>query len=173
MESITNNYPRPYCILSKALEEVGYKWLLEDSVATCFMTTTEPLFVNLIRRPGIDFQLGGPERQRYLTYRPARACICKPFKGLRNRIPAGRNRFLGSLNFYKYGLWSGPRILFQVAHPHDLIECGHNCICISIFRPRTGKSGTHGGTRIPNLRFRRPTPYPLGHAGLYERWALL
>ena len=28
---------------------------------------------------------------------------------------------------------------------------------------------THGGTRTPNLRFRRPTPYPLGHAGTY-RW---
>ena len=25
---------------------------------------------------------------------------------------------------------------------------------------------THGGTRTPNLRFRRPTPYPLGHAGI-------
>ena len=24
---------------------------------------------------------------------------------------------------------------------------------------------TLGGTRTPNLRFRRPTPYPLGHAG--------
>ena len=29
---------------------------------------------------------------------------------------------------------------------------------------------THGGTRTPNLRFRRPTPYPLGHAGnLYSK----
>ena len=27
---------------------------------------------------------------------------------------------------------------------------------------------THGGTRTPNLRFRRPTPYPLGHAGERE-----
>ena len=27
------------------------------------------------------------------------------------------------------------------------------------------KCDTHGGTRTPNLRFRRPTPYPLGHAG--------
>ena len=27
------------------------------------------------------------------------------------------------------------------------------------------KFRTHGGTRTPNLRFRRPTPYPLGHAG--------
>jgi hypothetical protein len=24
---------------------------------------------------------------------------------------------------------------------------------------------THGGTRTHNLRFRKPTPYPLGHAG--------
>ena len=32
-----------------------------------------------------------------------------------------------------------------------------------------GKNFTHGGTRTPNLRFRRPTPYPLGHAGSYGR----
>ena len=25
---------------------------------------------------------------------------------------------------------------------------------------------THGETRTRNLRFRRPTPYPLGHAGI-------
>ncbi len=35
-----------------------------------------------------------------------RARICKPFKASRNRIPAWRNRFLGSLNVYKYGLWA-------------------------------------------------------------------
>ena len=29
------------------------------------------------------------------------------------------------------------------------------------------KTCTHGGTRTPNLRFRRPTPYPLGHAGTF------
>ncbi len=33
---------------------------------------TEPEFVNLFRSPGIDFQPGGPVRQPYLTYRPAR-----------------------------------------------------------------------------------------------------
>ena len=27
------------------------------------------------------------------------------------------------------------------------------------------KCFTHGETRTRNLRFRRPTPYPLGHAG--------
>ena len=29
---------------------------------------------------------------------------------------------------------------------------------------------THGGTRTPNLRFRRPTPYPLGHAGILIKY---
>jgi hypothetical protein len=33
------------------------------------------------------------------------ARICKPFVGPRNLLPASRNRFLGSLNVYKYGLW--------------------------------------------------------------------
>ncbi len=40
-----------------------------------------------------------------LSYRLARARIYKPFKETRNRFPAWRNRFLGSLNFYKYRLW--------------------------------------------------------------------
>ena len=31
---------------------------------------------------------------------------------------------------------------------------------------RPTKVITLGGTRTPNLRFRRPTPYPLGHAGI-------
>ncbi len=34
-----------------------------------------------------------------------RASICKPFKEPRIRLPTWRNRFLGSLNFYKLGLW--------------------------------------------------------------------
>jgi hypothetical protein len=33
-----------------------------------------------------------------------RARICRPFKEPRNRFSAWRNRFLGSLNVYKYGL---------------------------------------------------------------------
>ncbi len=41
----------------------------------------------------------------------ARARICKPFKGHRNRVPCladlmSRNWFLGSLSVYKYSLWS-------------------------------------------------------------------
>ena len=36
----------------------------------------------------------------------------------------------------------------------------------SVLASTTNKNTcTHGGTRTPNLRFRRPTPYPLGHAG--------
>ncbi len=52
---------------------------------------TEPLFVFLLRSPGIDFQPGGPLRQPYLSYWP-------------DRLHRLRNRFQGSLNVYKYGL---------------------------------------------------------------------
>jgi len=34
-------------------------------------TVSEADFVNLLRGPGIHFQLGGPVRQPYLTYRPS------------------------------------------------------------------------------------------------------
>jgi hypothetical protein len=33
---------------------------------------TEPVFVNLVRSPGIASHPGGPVRQSYLSYRPAR-----------------------------------------------------------------------------------------------------
>ncbi len=55
----------------------------------------EPVFVNLLRSPGIDSQPGGPVP--YLTYRPARV------RSLEKSIPW--NRFLGPLNVYKFGLW--------------------------------------------------------------------
>jgi hypothetical protein len=59
--------------------------------------TSEPVFVDLLRSPGIDSQPGGTVRQPYLAYRPAR--LQKQAKS----IP--RNWFLGSINVYKYGLW--------------------------------------------------------------------
>ncbi len=59
----------------------------------------EPVFVDLLRRPGIDSQPGGPVRQPYFSYRPARV------HRLAKSIP--RNRFLGSINVYKYGLRAG------------------------------------------------------------------
>jgi hypothetical protein len=55
----------------------------------------EPVFVNLLRTIGIDSQPGGPVRRLYLSYRPAR------LHGLAESLP--RNRFLGSINDYKYG----------------------------------------------------------------------
>ncbi len=54
---------------------------------------TEPVFVILLRSPGIDCHPGGPVPQPYLSYRPAR--LHRPAES----IP--RNRFLGSLNVYK------------------------------------------------------------------------
>jgi hypothetical protein len=61
-----------------------------------FSERAEPVFVNLLRSPAIDSQPGGPVRQPYLTYRNAR------LQSLAKSIP--RNRFLGSLNVYKYVL---------------------------------------------------------------------
>jgi hypothetical protein len=56
----------------------------------------EPVFVDLLRRPGIDSQPGGPVRQPYFSSLLAR------LHRLAKSIP--RNRFLGSINVYKYGL---------------------------------------------------------------------
>jgi hypothetical protein len=56
----------------------------------------EPVFVGPLRSPEIDSQPGGPVRQPYMLYRPARQ------RRLAASIP--RNRFLGSINVYKYGL---------------------------------------------------------------------
>ncbi len=58
--------------------------------------SSEPEFVNFSRSPGIDSQSGGPVRQPYLTYRSTRLHM------LAESVPW--NRFLGSLNVYKYGL---------------------------------------------------------------------
>ncbi len=49
------------------------------------------------RGPGIDSQAVGPVRSPYLTYRPAR--LNRPTDSIL------WNRFLGSLNVYKFGLW--------------------------------------------------------------------
>jgi hypothetical protein len=62
------------------------------------ISKSEPVFVDLLRRPGIDSQPAGPVRQPYFSYRPAR------LHRLAKSIP--RNRFLGSINVYKYGLGS-------------------------------------------------------------------
>ena len=46
--------------------------------------------------------------------------------------------------------------------------------CPNILNQQQKKSlYTHGGTRTPNLRFRRPTPYPLGHAGILNKLSSL
>jgi hypothetical protein len=55
--------------------------------------SSEPVFVDHLRSPGIDSRTGGPVRQPYFSYRPA-----EPHRR--------RNRFLCSINDYKYGLWS-------------------------------------------------------------------
>jgi hypothetical protein len=69
---------------------------LEHVRSTLLSFQPEPVFLYLLRSPGIDSQPGGPVRKPYLSYWPAR------LHGLAKSIP--RNRFLGSINFCKYGL---------------------------------------------------------------------
>ncbi len=50
-------------------------------------TKSEPVFVNLLRSPGIDSQPGGPIRQPYLTYQPARLHrLAESIPGLLERL---------------------------------------------------------------------------------------
>jgi hypothetical protein len=67
------------------------------------------VFVDLSRSQGINSQPGGPVRQAYLTYLPARPGLLKRLQiraySLPKLVPV--NRFLGSLNVYKSGLWAG------------------------------------------------------------------
>jgi hypothetical protein len=85
---------------------------------------TEPVFVDLLRGPGIDSQPGGPVRQPYFSYRSAR------LHRLAKSIP--RHRFLGSINVYKYGLCivCGIVDVFVCLHTSQNIlpPCGHRLI---------------------------------------------
>jgi hypothetical protein len=73
-----------------------------DSDSQFHFGCSELVFVDLLWSPRIDSQAGVPVRQPYLSYRPDKLHrLAKP-------IP--RNRFLGSINVYKYGLW---RFLFK------------------------------------------------------------
>jgi hypothetical protein len=73
------------------------------------LVRSEPVFVNLLRSSGIDSQPGGPVRQPYLSYRPA--------------IYLGwRNRFLVSLNVYKYGLWQRDSSDYESMRPKARLE---------------------------------------------------
>jgi hypothetical protein len=60
------------------------------------MLPAEPEFVNLLRSPGIYYQPCGSVRQPYLSYRPVR------LHRLAESTPW--DRFLVSLNVYKFGL---------------------------------------------------------------------
>ncbi len=58
----------------------------------------------LVRISCIDHRGAELKRKIRRKHKISRARICKPFKEPRNRFPAWRNRFLDSLNVYKYGL---------------------------------------------------------------------
>jgi hypothetical protein len=79
---------------SSVLSVLGSRGVVKGSPLVLFLS--EPVFVNLLRSPGIDSQPGGPVRQPYFSYRPTM---------LQRQVESNpRNRFLVSLNVYKYGL---------------------------------------------------------------------
>ncbi len=90
----------------------------------CSEWTSEPVFVAPLYRPEIDSQPGGPVRQPCMLYRPTR----------QHRLAASipRNRFLGSINHYKYGLcWQ------NISH---MEESGEQCtVVFALIVTGTGK----------------------------------
>jgi hypothetical protein len=100
-----------YCLLlSSSQNQNDDPGCASDSL---LLRRAEPEFVNLLGRPGIDSQPSGLVRQTYLTHRPDK------LHRLAESTP--RNRFLGSLNVYKFGLSSsnksccqGPALFFDM-----------------------------------------------------------
>ena len=117
----------------------------ESIPPACAAWRAEPVFADLLSRPGIDFQ----PRQPYFSYRPVR------LHRLAKSIP--RNRFLGSINVYKYGLSSpdgesieetflrrfsffvvvflAPTLppLLQLSHPlktQSFLSSNFSCLCV-------------------------------------------
>ncbi len=110
-------YSTQPCFLKRVLIFVIALLQALTSLFTNFMST-EAEFVNLLRSPGIDSQLGGPVRKGYLTYWPARL--------LAESIPW--NRFLGSLNIYKFGLSDLPCSLERVVRRGSCVSSPGSCI---------------------------------------------
>jgi hypothetical protein len=71
--------------------------VFRETMQKIYIPRTEPEFVNILRSLGIDSQPGRPVRQPYLTHWPAR------LHRLAESIPW--DRFLGSLNVFKFGIW--------------------------------------------------------------------
>ncbi len=100
---------------------------------------TEPVFPNILRSPGVDSQPDGTVRQPYLSYRPAM---------LHRQVESNpRNRFLVSLNIYKYGL------CLTYTSPATVILTGRHSgrLCLDC-----GTQGVTKRCRLSLLTNRRP-----------------
>ncbi len=93
----------------------------------------EPVFVDLLRSPGINSQHSGPVRQPYWLYRPARLH--------RLAVPIPRNWFLVSINVYKYGLQNFKniyrRLFFYCSFclKYRFFKSTSGSICILYYKP--------------------------------------
>jgi hypothetical protein len=119
------------CRLSSAdcwLSGVDSQVLIVDCQVLWLLLVPEPKFVSLFRSPGVDSQPGGPVRQPYLTYRPAR------LHNLAESFPC--NRFLGSCKRLQFGTWlSGFGWWFLVLVVANFSIVGAQ-LCLPHFWPR-------------------------------------
>ncbi len=134
---IDGRAPNPFNI-SAADEENEFEPEENDDFSRYASSVAEPVFVNLLKSPGIDSRTGRPVRQPCLSYRPA------SLHRLAESIH--RNRFLCSINIYKYGLWyfytfKEPRNRFQrinFASLHGLAGRYNNPIPTRLLAPICG-----------------------------------
>ncbi len=107
--------------ISKLFKEPRNRFLGINSSAPSTFTNScsEPVFVDHLRSPGIDSHPGGPVRQPYFSY------LVDGFDFW--------NRFLGSIKYYKYGLWlsrlaeSIPGLLNSLKISAPCPPIGQNC----------------------------------------------
>jgi hypothetical protein len=92
--------------------------MLISATPGSWVSDPRPVFVNFLRSPGIDSQPGGSVRQLFVVPRPP-------------GYIGWQNRFLSSLNVYKYGLRIRPVTLapeFTNVHMHT-IPRAHTFFC--------------------------------------------
>jgi hypothetical protein len=76
----------PHRLFKNSCTEPGYVNLRSTGIDYQYYTT-ELVFVDPLRRPEIDSQLGGPVRQPYILYRPARQHrLAASIPGLHKRL---------------------------------------------------------------------------------------
>ncbi len=149
-----------YCV------QLDFSWL-KSTMYVVLCVYREPVFVSLLWSPGIDSQPGGPVRQPYLSYRPARLyrlaeSITGLLKGLQIRAQGAYLNFSKKecTVYYKYTIWELARLtlekvtvkkfsLFMLAHSRlfALAWVLSQQFPLAKFHSRKSTHGTKGNLR--------------------------